>query len=255
MDETGLKVEELAYRLETLKSQGKKASFLYVIPSFQNPTGITLSEERRKALVDLVDESELLVVEDDVYCDLSYEEHKVTTLYSLDKGKNVLRIGSFSKILAPGLRMGWILGPEEHIDSFVDSGLRTMGGGANPVIANVLSVFCERDLLDSHIESLKRTYRERRDVMLDTMGSQMPENIRWTKPGGGFFVWITLPQNIKAADVVDKAKAEGVLILPGDPFFAESPTGQYLRLAFSYIEADKIKEGVEKLANLLKSYS
>jgi 2-aminoadipate transaminase len=250
MDEDGLIIDEVRDRLKALGDMGEKVKFLYTIPTYQNPTGVTLSEKRRKELVDLSKEWDLLIVEDDVYRDIAFEAVNLPSLFSLDKSGHVLSIGSFSKIMSPGLRLGWLVGPENHISSFVDSGFRHMGGGANPLVANALSLFCKKGALESHIESLKKLYSQRRDVMLDVLDSSMPEGIHWTKPKGGFFVWITLPESSSAADLVKDAKKAGLWILAGDRFFAEKPTGQHLRLAFSYVEKDNIRKGIEKLAAL-----
>lgn len=254
MDEEGLRVDTLADRLAFLEKKGEKVRFLYTIPSFQNPSGVTLSEQRKRSLIDIAKEWDLLIVEDDVYCDLSYEEFNIPTLYALDDEKHVLRIGSFSKIMAPGLRLGWLIGPEEFIQPVIDCGFRCMGGGANPLVAIALSYFCQEGLLESHIESLRKVYSQRRDIMLDALESCMPESVHYTRPKGGFFIWLTLPSPLQSEDVVDAANKERVLILSGDRFFAERPRGQHLRLAFSYVEAEKIKEGIEKLGSIIKSF-
>jgi 2-aminoadipate transaminase len=252
MDGDGLKIDELSARLKSLDDQSRRARFLYTVPTFQNPTGCTLSKDRRKTLMDISEKWDLLIVEDDVYRDIAFEEIELPSLFSLDRGGRVLSIGSFSKIMSPGLRLGWLVGPEKHISSFIDSGFRHMGGGANPLVANALSVYCREGLLEPHIESLQKLYNKRKDFMLDALKTFMPESVRWTEPRGGFFVWITLPDGLSAANVVQEAKKAGIWILAGDPFFAESLIGQHLRLAFSYVEEDNIREGIQKLAALLK---
>jgi 2-aminoadipate transaminase len=254
-DEGGLLVEALAGRLEALARHGERARLLYVIPNFQNPSGITLAADRRPAVLALAERYDLLVVEDDVYRDLAYGERVPPSLFELDSGRRVLRIGSFSKILAPGLRLGWLLGPAGLIERLIQSGLRCMGGGANPLIANALATYCQQGLLEPHIEGLRRIYRERRDVALAALAAHMPAGVRWTRPGGGFFVWITLPAPLRAADAVQQARAAGLLILGGDPFFAEAPSGQHLRLAFSYVTPEKIQEGIRILGQVLEAGS
>jgi 2-aminoadipate transaminase len=254
MDNEGLKIDELSARLKALKEQGEQVRFFYTIPTYQNPTGCTLSKQRRQALLDISEEWDLMIVDDDVYKDIAFEALEFPSLFSLDRGDRVLSIGSFSKIMSPGLRLGWLVGPEKRIFSFIDSGFRHMGGGANPLVANALSVYCRKRLLEPHIESLRKLYSKRKDVMLDALKSSMPEGIQWTEPRGGFFVWITLPDGLSSADVVQEAKKTGLWILAGDPFFAEKPTGQHLRLAFSYVEEDKIREGIEKLATIISFF-
>lgn len=260
-DEGGLQVEALAASLEQLDRSAATGSpveaqtrFLYVIPNFQNPSGITLAADRRPGVLELAEAHGLLVIEDDVYRDLDYSGGVPPSLFALDGGtKPVLRIGSFSKILAPGLRLGWLLGPDDVIERLINSGLRNMGGGANPLVANALADYCQEGLLEPHIERLCRVYRQRRDVMLAALRNWMPEAVQWTVPGGGFFVWLTLPEPLRAADVADRARREGLMLLPGDPFFAELPLGQHLRLAFSYVTPAKIEEGVEILGLVLRS--
>jgi 2-aminoadipate transaminase len=250
-DDDGLLVDALAERLEALATRGERARFLYIIPNFQNPTGITLAEARRQQVLELAERFDLLVIEDDVYRDLAYERRLPPSLFALDGGRRVLRIGSFSKILAPGVRMGWLMGPEGLIDRLISSGLRCMGGGANPLIANMLATYCQQGWLEPHIERIRQVYCERRDVALAALDQHMPDGVRWTRPGGGFFIWLTLPEPLRAADVVRRAREVKLLIPGGDPFFAEAPIDPCLRLAFSYVTPEKIQEGVVILAQVL----
>lgn len=254
-DGDGLLVDDLARRLEVLARRGERARLLYVIPNFQNPSGITLAAERRPAVLELARRHGLLVVEDDVYRDLAYEGQVPASLFALDQGEGaqcVLRIGSFSKILAPGLRLGWLMGPEGLIERLIQSGLRCMGGGANPLVANMLADYCRQGLLEPHIRELRAVYRERRDVTLAALDAQMPPGVVWTRPAGGCFVWLSLPEPLRAAAVASRARDAGLMIPAGDPFFAELPTGQHLRLAFSYVRPDKIHEGIGVLAAVVR---
>jgi 2-aminoadipate transaminase len=260
-DGEGLIVEGVEGRLQALARTGKRARLLYAIPNFQNPSGITLAEDRRGPLLELARRYDLLVIEDDVYRDLAYEGEVPGSLFALDQRQpqwqvgagRVLRIGSFSKILAPGVRMGWLLGPPGLIERVISSGLRNMGGGANPLMANVLATYCRRGLLEPHIVQLGELYAERRDAMLQALEEHMPDGVDWTRPSGGFFVWLGLPDNRPAAEVVAQARAHALLIPAGDPFFAEAPPGHFLRLAFSFVTPEKIWEGVELLAEVLRA--
>jgi 2-aminoadipate transaminase len=128
-----------------------------------------------------------------------------------------------------------------------------MGGGANPLSAIAMAAYCRKGLLEPHLVLLRRVYKERRDVLLAALESTMPAGVSWTKPAGGFFVWITLPQGLKSEDVKRAAKDENIFFLSGDPFFAEQPSAQHLRLSFSYVPPDKIREGIKKLADILIS--
>jgi 2-aminoadipate transaminase len=252
-DDSGLQVDALTSRLEALARRGERARLLYAIPNYQNPSGITLAADRRPAILALAERFDLLIVEDDVYRDLAYGENPPASLYALDSGSRVLRIGSFSKILAPAVRMGWIMGPAGLIARLVGSGLRCMGGGASPLVANILSTYCQQGHLEPHIEDLRQVYRERRDAMLQALATHMPDGVDWTRPGGGFFIWLSLPPPFRAAEVADLAREARLLIPVGDPFFAEVPTGQYLRLAFSYVTPAKIEMGVGILGQVLRS--
>ena len=252
IDDHGISIDALAQRLEALeRDSNARARFLYIIPNFQNPSGISLSAERRPALLDLAERHDLLVLEDDVYRDLSYGTDVPASLFALDGNNRTLRIGSFSKILAPGVRMGWLMGPEPLIERLIGSGLRCMGGGASPWVANVLAAYCQQGLLEPHIERLRLVYSQRRDAMLSALATYMPEGVGWTRPGGGIFIWLSLPHPLRAAEVARRASEAKLLIPVGDPFFAEQPTGQYLRLAFSYVTRAKIEEGIEILARVL----
>jgi DNA-binding transcriptional MocR family regulator len=260
MGKDGLRVDLLAQGLEALARSGERVRFLYTIPNFQNPSGLTLAAHCRREILELAERYDFLVLEDDVYRELCYDAEVPPSLFALarqiagphDSGRRVLRIGSFSKILAPGVRLGWILGPPQLIDGLINSGLRRMGGGANPLMANILATYCQQGSLDSHINLLRRVYLERRDAMLAALKAHMPCDVTWTRPGGGFFVWLTLPTPLRATHVAARAKKAKLLVLAGDPFFAETPTGEHLRLAFSYVTPDEIKEGVGWLAQALE---
>jgi 2-aminoadipate transaminase len=252
-DQNGIRVESLADRVQTLERQYRQARLLYTIPNFQNPSGITLAADRRQAILDLARRYDLLVVEDDVYRDLAYEGQVPPSLFALDGGQRVLRIGSFSKILAPGVRLGWLMGPEGYIERLIGSGLRCMGGGANPLMANILAAYCQEGMLEPHIVHLREHYRKRRDAMLTSLAAHMPAGTSWTQPGGGFFVWLSLPKPLRAAEVAAQARDAKLLIPVGDPFFAETPTGQHLRLAFSYVPPNKIEEGIQILGQVLRN--
>ena len=259
-DDGGLRLDALAVRLAELARRGERARLLYVIPNFQNPSGITLAAERRQPLWELAERYDLLVVEDDVYRDLVYEGQVPPSLLACGRrpgtpapagSGRVLRIGSFSKILAPGLRLGWLLGPPGLIERLVGSGLRSMGGGVHPLVANILAHYCRRGHLEPHVESLRALYSERRNAMLDSLAAHMPPGVDWTRPGGGFFVWLSLPRPLRAADVAGRARAAGLLMPVGNPFFAEEPAGQYLRLAFSYVTPAGIRQGIALLGAVL----
>ena len=254
MDDDGLITEALAEQLHEISSQDTRPRLLYTIPSFQNPSGVTLSGDRRPAVVKLARQYGLLIVEDDVYRDLAFDPFPPPSLFALDaenQGQNVIRLGSFSKILAPGLRIGWLMAPPEIVTRLTGCGLIASGGGSNPFSAFVTAVFCQRGWLEPHIAHLTEVYRRRRDVMLATLEDTMPEQVRWTRPAGGFFVWLTLPKNLKARDVLKRAHEHDVTFLTGEPFFAGAGGEHNIRLPFSYIPPTEMKTGIRTLARVI----
>jgi 2-aminoadipate transaminase len=251
IDEDGLDADRLSVVLAKLKHGPRRVAFLYLIPSFQNPSGVTLSLDRRKDILDVCEKRKLLLIEDDVYSDLIYDGEGLPPLSALDRSGRVLHLRSFSKLIAPGLRLGWMVAPPKYIDLFIRSGVRAMGGGANPLIANVLAGFCEKGLLEAHVESLKVHYRAKRDVMLRSLGEAMPPGVSWTKPGGGFFIWLRLPPPLQADDLLKKCRAARVTFFAGNAFFAGRPTAQFIRLSFSFVPKERVQEGIGIIAALI----
>ncbi len=250
LDKEGLVVEALAERLESLTLAGERPALLYTIPSSQNPSGVTLGAERRPRVLELAYRYRLLVVEDDVYRDLCFCDTPPPSLYALDTEGVVIRLGSFSKVLAPGLRLGWVLGPAEHIERMANCGLTLSGGGANPFLAYMVSAYCRRGWLEPHIDGLRKSYQQRRDVLLAALEAHMPPGVTWTEPGGGFFVWLTLPAPLTASAVLAEAERHGVTFLPGEPFYAEGGGERHVRLPFSFLEPQDLARGVEILADI-----
>jgi 2-aminoadipate transaminase len=257
MDDEGLILEALVERLQELKALDARPSLLYTIPTFQNPSGVTLSADRRRALLQLARQHHLLIVEDDVYRDLAFEASPPASLYSLDaadQGQTVIRLGSFSKILAPGLRLGWLMAAPGHVARLIGGGLTKSGGGANPFSALVTAVFCQNGWLEPHIARLREVYHRRRDVMLEALEAAMPSGVRWTYPGGGFFIWLTLPEPLKAGDVLEQAHRHSITFLTGEPFFAGGGGERHIRLPFSFISPPEMEKGVHTLAEIIKRF-
>ncbi len=252
VDEQGLVVEALAERLQRLLREGARPRLLYTIPTFQNPSGVTLSAGRRTALLAVARQHNLLLIEDDVYRDLAFESPPPPSLYSLAEGENVIRLGSFSKILAPGLRLGWTMAKPAHIARLSGSGLSTSGGGANPFAAFVTAAFCQQGWLEPHVARLVERYQTRRDRLLSALEQYMPEAVTWTRPGGGFFVWLSLPEPLEARSVLKEAQEAGVNFVPGAPFFAEGGGEGQARLPFSYIEPPDLERGIRILADVVR---
>jgi 2-aminoadipate transaminase len=252
MDEYGLITSELEKQVARLHSIGKFPSMLYTIPNFHNPTGSTLSEARRIEIIGLARQYGFLIMEDDVYRDLSFEGAAPASFYALANGKQVLSIGSFSKTLAPGLRLGWLLGSEDAIQHCINCGTMQMGGGANPFAAQIVAEYCRSGHWETHILRLRSLYKMRRDRALSALGRYMPSDVGWTHPAGGFFIWLSLPENVFAQHVKRQALQKGVSLVAGEGFFVNPSEGQHnLRLAYSYTAPDEIDTGIRILAQVI----
>ena len=251
LDGEGLDLAAAESRLIHLAAQKIQPKFLYVIPTFQNPTGLTLSVERRMALLDLAARYDLLVIEDDAYRDLVYDGAAPPSLLELDPDGRVLRLGTFSKILAAGLRLGWVLGPPDIVSQLT---AYKEDGGTSPFSSYVAAAYMMAGALEPHIRDLVALYRQKRDVMLRALQWYFPPGVQWTRPTGGFFIWLTLPPHLNAEDLLDRAREEGVDFLPGERCFATPGTDRHtIRLAFSLPTPDQIEEGIKRLGDALKA--
>jgi 2-aminoadipate transaminase len=239
--------------------------FIYVLPNFQNPGGTTLSEERRHELVLLADKYGIPIVEDDPYGQLRYEGEHLTPLVVLDRENlgrdqgysigNVLYLSTFSKTLAPGLRLGWIVAPPEVIAKLVQ--LKQGADLHSSTFVQMVAYEVARDnFLDEHVKLIRRVYCERRDVMLQALTQYFPPEVHWTRPQGGLFLWVTLPQGTDAQCLFEAAVRENVAFVPGDCFYASN--GQrdagkrHMRLNFSAATPDQIQEGIRRLSIAVK---
>lgn len=252
MDDDGLLPSALEQQIMHLKAQGKTVSMLYTVPNFHNPTGRTLSEARRLEIITLAHHYDFLIVEDDVYRDLAFEGAVPGSFYALARGKQVVSIGSFSKTLAPGLRLGWIVGTEETIEYCVNSGTTQMGGGANPFTAHIVAEYCRNGHWQQHIQHLQSLYKTRRDRALAALERFMPSDVVWTRPAGGFFIWLTLPPQVFAQQVKQQAWQRGVLVAAGEGFFVHPSAGEHhLRLAYSCAAPDALERAIRTLAQVI----
>ena len=239
--------------------------FMYVLPTFQNPGGTTLSEGRRHELVLLADKYGIPIVEDDPYGQLRYEGEHLTPLVVLDRENlrrdqgysigNVLYLSTFSKTLAPGLRLGWIVAPPEVIAKLVQ--LKQGADLHSSTFVQMVAYEVARDnFLDEHVKLIRRVYRERRDVMLQALTKYFPPEVQWTRPQGGLFLWVTLPEGADAQRLLEAAVRENVAFVPGDCFYA--PNGhrdagkRHMRLNFSAATPDQIQEGIRRLSIAVK---
>jgi len=249
LDDEGMRVDLLEEALVE-----NRPKFIYALPNFQNPAGVTLSLERRGRLVELADRYGVPIVEDDPYGELRYEGERLPPLAVLDAergGGNVLYLGTFSKTLAPGLRLGWIVAPVEVVRQLVlakqGSDLHTNSFGQ--VMAYE---YCRRGLLQPHVEEIIATYRERRDAMLAALERHFPEGVRWTRPEGGLFLWVILPEGVDSVELLKEAVEEKVAFVPGTAFYADGTGHNTLRLTFATASPELIEEGIKRLGRAIK---
>ena len=254
LDEDGLDVDDLRRRHRAETSEGRNVKFLYVVPSFQNPSGISHTVARRRALMEAARELDLLVVEDDPYGDLYFEDDPRPTLKSMDEDGRVVYLSSFSKILAPGLRTAFIVGPEEVVAK-IEIAKQSANLCGSGVDQRVILACLRGGLIEEQKARIRPYYRGKRDAMLAALEAEMPAGVRWTRPAGGLFVWVTLPEGMDAEKLIEAAVAEGVAYIPGGPFFVDGSGANTMRLTFAKEDIPTIQEGVKRLARAVKSQS
>ena len=251
MDDHGMRIDVLLAELDRLDREGRLPKFIYTVPSFQNPAGVTLSLERRRELVRIAHERELLVLEDNPYGLLRYEGESLPTLYSLDRGAYVIYLGTFSKILSPGLRLGWTAAPAPVLDKL------NLGKGGVDLCSATLSqqfvatYFAERDWR-AYVRTQVELYRRRRDVMLEALAEYLPREATWTEPNGGLFIWARMPDYIDTTDLLARALRENVAFVPGRAAYLDGRGGSEMRLNFSGITEDDIREGVRRIGKIVR---
>jgi 2-aminoadipate transaminase len=249
MDVDGIIPEALAETLASLRAQGRKTKLLYTVPTFQNPAGVTLSVERRHRVLDVCRDAGVLVVEDNPYGLLAFDGEPVRALRA-DAADDVVYLGSFSKTLAPGLRVGWALAPPAVRDRLVlaaESAMLSHSAFAQLAVERYLST----QPWAEQLKDFREMYRDRRDAMLSALTAYMPEGVSWTRPGGGFFVWVTLPAGLDAKAMLPRAIGARVAYVPGTGFYADGGGRANMRLSFCYPTPDRIREGVAKLAEVV----
>ena len=258
VDNDGLITEHLDASLRT----GPK--FMYVLPNFQNPAGVTLSEGRRHQLILLADKYGIPIIEDDPYGQLRYEGEHIAPLVVLDRENlsrdngftlgNVIYLSTFSKTLAPGIRLAWIVAPEDVIVKLVQ--LKQAADLHTSTFNQYVAYEVAKDgFLDQHVKLIRQVYRERRDTMLQALHEYFPQEVTWTHPKGGLFLWVTMPQGTDSNTLFQAALAEEVAFVPGDSFYApngHNEGGRHMRLNFSHSQPEQIREGIRRLSVAVK---
>ncbi len=249
MDAEGMRMDLLEDLLEQLRSEGRRAKYVYTIPNHQNPGGVSMSEERRHRLAELAEEHDLLVLEDDAYGLLGFDGQTATSLRTLVP-ERVIYLGTMSKTFSPGVRSGWIAAPTPVREKLV-----LLREAADLCPSNLTQLMIERWLTtqpwQEQVKRYRALYQQKAELMLEALASEMPVEVDWTRPRGGFFVWLTVPTGVDTSALLAKAIGRRVAYVPGRGFYDDGSGGDQLRLCFSFPPLDRIREGVSRLAELL----
>ncbi|USS40047.1 PLP-dependent aminotransferase family protein [Thermococcus aggregans] len=252
VDEEGMRVDVLEDKLKKLKAEGKNVKFVYTIPTFQNPGGVTMSEERRKYLLELANKYDFLIIEDDPYHELNYSDKEPPLpIKHWDSEGRVIYSGSFSKILAPGFRVGWIVADPQIIRKFeIVKQRRDLH--TSSFCQYIAAEYIKGGYLREHIPKIRAYYKPKLKVMLDALEEYMPEGFEWTKPTGGMFVWVMGPSELNTTSMLEKAVENGVVYVPGEAFYPDRSVKNAMRVDFSYPSEEEIVEGIKRLAKTCK---
>ena len=251
MDADGMRIDELEDTLARLERDGRRPKFIYTVPTFQNPAGVTMSLPRRRRLVEVARERELIVLEDNPYGLLRFEGEPLPTLHELDGGHFVVYAGTFSKILSPGLRLGWATAPRPVLEKL------NLGAQASDLCPSsftqlFVNAYFQTGHWERYMDELRALYRRRRDVMLEALEAHFPAEATWTRPQGGLFVWATLPDFLDTTDLLALALSRNVAFVPGRAAYLDGRGGSAMRLNFSGSGEDEIREGIRRIGELVR---
>lgn len=250
MDDDGLVPHQLRAAIQALRAQGRRLKFLYTIPSYHNPAGVTLPPQRRAEILEICRQADLMIVEDDPYGLLGFDG-EVPRAIRADDSEHVLYLGSFSKTFAPGFRVGWAVAPHAVREKLV------LAAESSVLCPPAFSQLAVSEYLAGHdwlgqVKDFREMYRERRDAMLEALADLMPAGTRWTRPSGGFYVWLTLPDGIDTKAMLPRAVTNRVAYVPGTAFYADGFGARSMRLSYCYPAPDRIREGVRRLAQVIE---
>lgn len=249
MDEHGLIPQALREAIATTHAAGRSIKFLYTIPNYHNPAGVSMAAERRPEILDICRDADLLILEDNPYGLLGFDDHPYRALRA-DEAERVVYLGSFSKTFAPGFRVGWALAPHAVREKLV---LAQESATLCPPIFSQMAVSAYLSTHDwqGQVKQFREMYRERRDALLDALADQMPAGTTWTRPDGGFYVWLTLPEGLDSKAMLPRAVTDRVAYVPGTAFYADGYGSRCLRLSYCYPSPERIREGVRRLASVI----
>lgn len=246
MDESGLRIDELTRKLKSLKAEGKRVKLLYTISAFQNPTGTTMSRDRKQALLKIAAHEKFLILDDDAYGDLYYDSPPSAAMSGLSGGYGVLTVGTFSKTVATGLRIGWIHAHPDALDLFARM---KFDMGQNQMTQHMMGRFLEKGCLEPHLVNVRALYRKKMTVVADAMEANLSDYISFARPAGGFYLWVKLNDGLSASAVWRTATQEGVAVNPGKNFIPNYSTdkGEYLRIAYCSTPIHQLEEAIHRL--------
>ena len=250
LDEDGMKPDELEETIITLKELGRKIKLIYVIPDFQNPSGITIPDSRRLKIIEIADKYDLLIVEDSPYREVRFEGKPQKLMKELDTTGRVITLFTFSKIFAPGFRVGWVVGHPEILDKLVMA-KQTADLCTSPFVQKIIARYMEKGLLEKNLKKTIDLYRERRIQMITCFRKYMPEGVRWTEPQGGLFLFVTLPHQLDADEIFKKAIVKNVAFVAGSSFYCNNSGHNTMRINFSFSNNTEIEEGVKRLSQVI----
>lgn len=251
LDEKGMRSDLLEKTLEELKQKGEKPKFIYVIPDFQNPTGISMPEDRRKEIISIAKKYDILIIEDSPYREVRFSGTPQRTMYELDGTGQVVLLGTMSKIFVPGFRIGWVLAHEEIIDKIVVAKQNT-DLCTSSFVQKIAAKYFEKGYFDKNLATINSNYKVKRDTMVAAFHKYMPKGVKWTEPDGGLFLFVTLPEYMDADELFKVAIEENVAFVPGTVFYCDGSGKNTLRINFSFMSKEMNEEGVKRLANAIK---
>lgn len=248
IDDEGMVIDDLAALIEQVAAEGKRIKLVYTIPTFQTPTATVLSLERRRRLIALSERHDFLIIEDNVYGDLRFAGEPLPTLFGLDRGGRVIQCGSFSKIVAPALRLGWMAGAPEAVAALA-SVRQDLGVGQ--WLARVMEAYLQEGLLDPHLVQANRVYRRKAETAAMAMREHCGDYADFRMPQGSFYLWVEIDPRVDWEEAARRAAREGIFFRPGERFMGETDGRQFLRLAYSHVSEDVIARGIRTLGDIL----
>lgn len=252
-DEHGMDPKLLEAKLAELAAKGEQVKFMYIIPDFQNPSGVTMPEFRRKEIIEIAHKYHVLIVEDSPYRELRFEGVAQPTIYQLDKEGTTITLGTFSKIFVPGFRIGWVIADPKIIDKFVTT-KQSVDLCTPPFVQRIAGRYMEKGLFSTKLGDIIRLYKHKKDLMMDCFEKYLPEGVKWTNPEGGLFLFVYLPEHMDAEKLFKIAIANKVAFVLGTVFYCDGSGKNTLRINFSYCSDEQIVEGVKRLGQAIREY-